>query len=80
MAVTCKNCELAPVVCQIATNPLEMIYCQDCVNAVVAANHRVHELDPPCPELGDVILLDATEKRLKNLVDRGEWKPPEEKK
>jgi len=79
MAVTCKNCELAPVVCQISLNGLELIYCQDCVDAVVLANHRVHETHPLLPEPGDPEFLNATEKRLQELIDSGDWKKPKEK-
>jgi len=69
------NCELAPVVCRISTKSLETVYCQDCIDALALANHRVHKLEPPEPEKGDLELLDRTEARLKKLIDSGDWKP-----
>jgi len=74
MAVTCKHCQLAPVICSFSANGLEQLYCRDCLREVVLANDRVHETEPPCPEPGDLDLLDATEARLQKLIDNGEWK------
>jgi hypothetical protein len=73
MAVTCKSCELSPVVCQFSSNGLELIYCESCIEAVIMATHNVYELNESDPS--DLALLDEAERRLQDLVDKGEWKP-----
>lgn len=73
MSVTCKCCELAPVVCQFSINGLELIYCESCLDAVVTATRNVYEQNESDP--GDLVLLDETERRLQDLMERGEWKP-----
>ena len=73
MAVTCKNCELAPVVCQIAVNPLEQLYCESCVAAIAGATRNVYDVGEADP--ADLALIDAAEAELQKLVDKGEWKP-----
>jgi hypothetical protein len=77
MSVTCRCCELAPVVCQISANGLEQIYCEDCVAAVVQAHNNVYVMNETDP--ADLALLDQTERHLQRLVDNGEWKPEEKK-
>lgn len=73
MTVTCKNCGLAPVVCQFSTNGLELICCSDCMEAIVKATHNVYTLNETDP--ADLALLGETERQLQALVARGEWDP-----
>jgi hypothetical protein len=76
MAVTCNNCQLAPVVCQISKSVLETVYCYSCLEALVRASIRVYE--QKVLDSGDLELLGATERLLKKLRDSGEWKPNED--
>ena len=74
MSVTCKRCALAPVACTFSKNGLELIYCDDCLGEVIRACDRVHGSEP-CPEDGDMEILDVAEEHLQELVDSGEWLP-----